>query len=155
MTLRARSAIKLPPLRMPRQAGFTLVTGIFLITILFLLSAFMISFRVYQDSSTSLDTLGTRAFAAARSGIEWGAYNSLHNNTCAAPTSLALAGTLAGYTATVTCTRSLPPYDEAGTPVNIDTIVANACNQPAGGNCPNPAPGANYAEREMTITVGQ
>lgn len=153
MTLGARPAIILLPLRTRRQAGFTLVTAIFLITILFALSAFMVSFRVYQESSTSLDTLGTRAFAAARSGVEWGTYNSLRNNTCAASTSLALAGTLAGYTATVTCTRSA--YNEAGTPVSVDTIVANACNQPTGGNCPNPAPGTNYAERQVTATVAQ
>jgi MSHA biogenesis protein MshP len=153
MTLNARPAIKLLPLRMARQSGFTLVTAIFLITILFALSAFMVSFRVYQDSSTSLDTLGTRAFAAARSGVEWGAYNSLRNNTCAASTSLALTGTLAGYTATVTCTRSA--YNEAGTPVSVDIIVVNACNQPSGGNCPNPAPGANYVERQISVSVGQ
>ena len=135
------------------QRGFTLVTGVFLITILFLLSAFMVSFRVYQDSSISLDALGTRAFAAARAGVEWGAYNSLRNNTCAGSTSLALAGSLAGYTATVTCARS--SYNEAGATVTMDTVAANACNQPAAGNCPNPAPGANYAERQITITVGQ
>ncbi|CAN0354125.1 unnamed protein product [Phaeothamnion confervicola] len=135
------------------QRGFALVTGVFLITMLFLLSAYMIGFRVFQDSSISLDTLGTRAFAAARSGAEWGAYNSLRNNTCTATTPIALGGTLAGYVATVTCTRST--FNEAGTTVNMDTIVANACNQPAGGNCPNPAPGSNYVERQITITVGQ
>ena len=139
--------------RASSQRGFTLVTAIFLITILFLLSAFMIAFRVYQESSVSLDTLGTRAYAAARSGVEWGAYNSLRNNTCAATTALTLGGTLAGFTATVTCSRSA--YNEAGTTVNMDTIVANACNQPAAGNCPNAAPGQNYVERQITVTVGQ
>ena len=135
------------------QRGFTLVTGIFLITILFLLSAYMIGFRVYQDASVSLDTLGTRAFAAARSGVEWGAYNSLRNNTCTAITPLAFGGTLNGYAATVSCTRTA--FNEAGTIVNMDTIVANACNQPVAGNCPNAAPGANYAERQITTMVGR
>jgi len=133
------------------QRGFALVSGIFLITILFLLSAYLISFRVQQDSSLALDVLGTRAYAAARAGAEWGAYNSLRNGACAASTPVTFDGTLAGYTATVTCSRSA--YDEGGAIVSMDTIVANACNQPAGGNCPNPAPGAHYAERQMTITV--
>ena len=78
------------------QHGFTLVSAVFLIAILAALSAYMINFRVYQDAAVALDTLGTRAYAAARSGIEWGAYNSLQNNACAASTSIALAGTLGG-----------------------------------------------------------
>ena len=142
--------LKLRRNRAMRQAGFTLVTGVFLITILFLLSAFMIGFRVFQESSISLDTLGTRAYAAARSGVEWGAYNSLRNNACAALASPALGGTLSGFTVTVTCTRST--FDEGGVTQNMDTIVALACNQPP---CPAAAPGANYAERQITIIVGQ
>ena len=139
------------PPRRSKERGFALVSGIFLITILFLLSAYLIGFRVHQDSSLTLDALGTRAYAAARSGAEWGAYNSLRNGTCAASTALAFGGTLAGYTATVACSRSA--YDEGGAVVNVDTIVVNACNQPSGGNCPNAAPGAHYAERQITITV--
>lgn len=135
------------------ERGFALASAVFLITILFLLSAYLVAFRVYQDSAISLDALGARAYAAARSGAEWGAYNSLRNNTCTPTTALALGGTLAGYTATVTCVRNA--YNEGGTTINIDTIVANACNQPAGGNCPNAAPGAYYVERQVTFTVGQ
>jgi MSHA biogenesis protein MshP len=139
------------------QRGFTLVTGVFLITLLFLLSAFMISFRVYQDAGVSLDTLGTRAYAAARAGAEWGAYQALRPGPCVTgTTSLALAGTLAGYTATVQIQAST--YDEAGTNITMCNITATACNQPVGGppgTCPNPAPGANYAERQITAMVGQ
>ena len=156
MTLHARPAIKLLPLGMRRQAGFTLVTAIFLITILFALSAFMIGFRVYQDSSASLDTLGTRAFAAARSGVEWGAYQALRPGPCAlgtTTTSLALAGTLSAYTATVVTTGT--QYNEAGTNITICSITSTACNQPAAGSCPNAAPGANYVERQITVSVGQ
>ena len=39
--------------------------------------------------------------------------------------------------------------------VTMCSIVSNACNQPSGGNCPNPAPGVNYVERQITVTVGQ
>ncbi len=133
------------------QRGFTIVAAVFLITILSLLSAYLVGIRVYQELNVTLDTLGTRAYAAARSGAEWGAYNSLRNNTCTATTALALGGSLSGYTATVTCARST--YNEGGTAVLIDTIIANACNQPLAGNCPNTAPGTNYAERQMTFMV--
>ena len=132
------------------QRGFTLVAAVFLITILFLLSAYLINVRVQQEAGVTLDMLGTRAYAAARSGAEWGIYNSLRNNTCAASTALALGGTLSGYTVTVTCARN--PYNEAGTTVNMDTIVALACNNAV---CPPATPGANYVERQITVTVGQ
>lgn len=128
------------------------MTGIFLFVILAALAAFIIGIRLYQDSSISLDTLGARAYMAARSGVEWGAYNSLRTNVCAG-SDVVLAGTLTGYVASVTCTRV--SHNEAGTPINVDTVTANACNQPVGGACPNPAPGANYAERQITIIVSQ
>ena len=154
MNMRVISASGRPAPRLKRQTGFALVTGVFLITMLFLLSAYMIGFRVYQDSSVSLDTLGTRAFAAARSGVEWGAYQALRPGPCAAgTTSLALAGTLSGYTATVTLAPST--YNEAGTTVTMCSITSNACNQPSGGSCPNASPGANYVERQITTMVGQ
>ncbi|MES2563508.1 MAG: agglutinin biogenesis protein MshP [Pseudomonadota bacterium] len=135
-----------------RQRGFALVSGIFLITILFLLSAYMVSLQVRQDASATLDTLGTRAYAAARSGAEWGAYQSLRTGACAADTAITPGGMLAGFTVNVSCTRTV--FNEAGTAVTTDTIVANACNQPAGGTCPNAAPGTNYVERQITLAVG-
>ena len=135
------------------QSGFTLVAALFLVATLSLLSAYLVGLRAYQDTGVSLDALGTRAYGASRAGAEWGAYNSLRNGACAPSTALALGGTLAGFTATVACSRSL--YDEGGTAVAVDTIIATGCNQPAAGNCPNPAPGAYYVEREITVTVAR
>jgi MSHA biogenesis protein MshP len=135
------------------QRGFTLVSGIVLVTILALLAAYLMSLRVTQSAANALDTLGSRAHAAARSGTEWGAYNSLRNDTCTPSTALALTGPLAGFTVTVTCSRAT--YNEAGEDIHMDMVVATACNQPASGNCPNMSPGANYVERQITITVGQ
>jgi MSHA biogenesis protein MshP len=135
------------------QQGFTLVAAVFLISILALLSAYMIALRSSQGTGSTLDTLGTRAYAASRAGAEWGAFNSLRNGACAASTALALAGTLADFTATITCSRAT--YSEADTTITVDTIVATACNQPAAGACPNPAPGAFYVERQVMLTVAQ
>ncbi len=132
------------------QKGFTLVSAVFLIAILAGLSAYLINLRVYQEAGSALDTLGTRAYAAARAGVEWAAYSSLRNNLCAASTTLALGGTLSGYTVTVACTRST--YNEAGSSVNVDTIVSTACNN---ATCPQATPGPNYVERQITVMVGQ
>src|SRR5206468_3293712 len=119
---------------------------------LFLLSAYMVNFRLYQDAGTSLDTLGSRAFAAARSGVEWGAFNSLVNNACAASTPLTMGGTLNVFTVTVTCSRST--FNEAGVipNTNTDTIVATACNDVA---CPPASPGKNYVERQLSVMVSR
>jgi MSHA biogenesis protein MshP len=137
-----------------RQRGFSLVTAVFLIGILAAISVYMIGFRVIQDSSVSLDTLGTRAYAAARSGAEWGAYQALRPGPCvAAVNSFALGGTLAGFTATVTTAPTT--YNEGGTTVTICNIQSNACNNPVAGACPNAAGGTNYAERQITIVTGQ
>jgi MSHA biogenesis protein MshP len=135
------------------QKGFALVAGIFLITILFLLSAYMVGVRVRQDSAFVLDALSTRAYAAARAGVEWGAYKSLIDGTCAASTTVSFSGTLAGFVATVACSRSA--FNEAGATINVDTIVANACNQPSAGSCFSSSPGVNYAERQLTLMVAQ
>jgi MSHA biogenesis protein MshP len=139
---------------MRQQRGFSLVTAIFLITILMLLSAYMIGFRVFQDSSISLDTLATRAYAAARAGVDWGAYQALRPGPCAVSTnSFAPGGTLAGFTTTVTLTPTT--FNEGGTNVTICSITANACNNPVAGACPNAAGGVNYVERQITIMTGQ
>ena len=147
MIKRAQAGIRT---RAAAQRGFTLVAAVFLITILFLLSAYLVGIRVQQEAGVTLDTLGTRAYAAARSGTEWGIYDSLRNGNCVGTPALALGSTLSGFTVTVTCARS--PYNEAGTTVNMDTIVALACNNAV---CPPASPGANYVERQITVTVGQ
>lgn len=136
----------------PDQSGFAIVTAIFIIVALAALAAAIVSLVRTEQTGSILDTEGTRAYQAARSGVEWGAYNSMRNNTCTPTTPVAFGSTLGAYIATVTCTRTA--HNEGGTAVNIDTIVATACNQPAAGNCPNPAPGAGYAERQISIMVG-
>ena len=144
--------ISRPPTKAPSaQRGFALVAGVFLVTILALLSAYMIGFRVYQEAGVTLDTSGTRAYSAARAGAEWGAYNALRNNACAGSSTLALGGSLSGYTVIVTC-NTAGPYSEAGQSVSIDTIVATACNS---ATCPDAAPGPNYAERQLSFTVSR
>lgn len=44
-------------------------------------------------------------------------------------------------------------HTEAGNPVTIYRLTATACNQPAAGACPNPAPGVDYVERLVQAAV--
>ena len=59
------------------QSGFSLVTAIFLLVILASLGAFIVTISGVQQTSSALDVQGSRAYQAARSGIEWGTYQVL------------------------------------------------------------------------------
>jgi MSHA biogenesis protein MshP len=140
-----------------RRRGFALVTAIFLIVMLAALAAAIAYFSSIQQAGSELDLLGARAYHAAKTGIEWGSFRSLRNDSCpgaGAPTNLAMpAGSLATFTVTVTCVRGT--FIEGASSVKIDRITANACNQPAGVQCPNAAPTIpDYVERSLSATVG-
>jgi MSHA biogenesis protein MshP len=135
-----------------RQGGISIVTAIVLIVILAALAAFAVTVSRTQHQAAALDVLGVRTYQAAQAGIEWGAWQVLRNaGACAGATNLALPGSLAGFAATVNCASTA--HTEAGNPVTIYQLTATACNQPAAGACPNPAPGADYVERQVQGAV--
>ena len=142
-----------------RQRGFSLPTAIFLLVILAMLGAFVVSVTGFQQKSSQLDLQGARALQAARAGVEWGAFQVLRGANvppgvpgCFAATNLTFAGTsMSGFTTTVTCTRTT--HSELTATVYMDQITAVACNQTP---CPNAAPtSADYIERQITTTIGQ
>jgi len=157
-----------------RQRGLSIVTAIFLLVVLALLGAFMLSVTGLQQSSLQLDVQGVRAYQAARAGIEWGAWQALDPNhalnpiTCspvvlpscpASPTNLSgLAGSLSPFTVTVTCSATVnAPTTEGNRNVGAYQIIATACNQPVAGpgTCPNPTPAAGYVERQLQATLSK
>ncbi len=130
--------------------GFALPSAIFLLVILASLGAFVLSVSTSQHIGAALDVLGARGYQAARAGIEWGLFQSLHNDSCGS-TTLAFGGTgLSEFSTAVACTRTTA--DELGTTVTADQITATACNQPP---CPNGAPGPNYIERQLSARVSR
>jgi len=146
------------------QRGLSLITAIFLMVVLAMLGAFMVSMTGLQQSSSVLDVQGVRAFEAAQAGVEWGAWQVLDPNntigtpalpTCpASPTDLsALSGSLSPFTVTVTCTAT--STTEGNRNVGAYLIVATACNQPSGGSCPNAAPTGGYLERQVQATLSK
>lgn len=137
---------------MKRQGGFSIVTAIFLIVVLAALGAFAVSMFRVQQMAAAFDELGVRGYQAAQAGIEWGAWGALQGGgACAAATSLALPGSLSPFIVTVACASTV--HTEAGAPVTIFQLTATACNQPAAGACPNPAPGPDYVERQVQAAV--
>jgi MSHA biogenesis protein MshP len=153
------------------QAGFSLVSAIFLLVVLALLGALITSVTGMQQASGQLDLLGVRAYHSARAGMEWGASqvldpnNALNPASCApvvmpscpaSPTNLSsLGGSLSGFTVSVTCQSVDTTEGNVSRNVRVFQIVATACNQPSGGSCPNAAPAINYVERQLQASLAK
>ena len=89
------------------QSGFTLITAIFLLVVVALLSVYMINFRSVQQSTLVYGVQGARAMSAARTGLEWGIYQAFRNGVCNTgdpPFSTSGAGSLDTFDIRVACT---------------------------------------------------
>lgn len=131
------------------QGGFALITAIIIVVVLAGLGAFASSFIPMQQLGSAADIQGARTLMAARSGLEWGAYQVTQGGpSCVAATSNTLpatAASLQGITVTVTCDSSKAP---------LYKVTATACNQPSGGACPNTtSPNVSYVERQVEMVV--
>jgi MSHA biogenesis protein MshP len=87
--------------------GFALVPALFLLVVLGLLAVIGVKVGVGQQHTVTMSLLEARTLAAARAGIEWGAYQATKNASCAGSTTLSLGeAALAGYAVVVTCTST-------------------------------------------------
>jgi MSHA biogenesis protein MshP len=137
------------------QRGFSIVSAIFLLVVMASLGAFMLTFGTLQQTTSTQDTQGARAYQAARTGIEWGLYQALRvpappaaAPACpASPTTLpALEGALAGFTVTVECSSS--DHAEAGNTVRVYQFTSTATN---GVSADSP----HRVERQLRVTVSR
>src|SRR5450631_1338784 len=91
------------------QHGFALIPALFLIVVLGALALVAIRVGSGEQQTVIMALQETRALAAAQAGIEWGAYQSEINVSCAASTTLNLTEkALNGFTVIVTCTANGP-----------------------------------------------
>jgi len=104
------------------QSGFAAIAAIFLVVILAALGAFMLTFSNTQQLTSAQDIQGSRAYWAARAGLEWGIGSVVSPPApplCPADTTLP-GGTATfegGFKVKVTCTRS--DYIEAAVTKSI------------------------------------
>ena len=90
-----------------RQKGFSLITAIFLLTVVAALVVFMVNLRGAQQATALYGVQGARALQAARSGIEWGIYESLNGAACPAATTFSVADpALSAFSIDVSCSQS-------------------------------------------------
>lgn len=83
------------------HGGFAAIAALFLLVVLAALGAFMVSFSNTQHLTSAQDVQGSRAYWAARAGLEWG-IASAASGCPGSPTVL----TIDAFTVTVTCTQA-------------------------------------------------
>jgi MSHA biogenesis protein MshP len=135
------------------ESGFVLPTAIFLLVVLAALGGYMVSLSRTSHISSALDIQGGRAYQAARTGIEWAAWQVVDPQglqpsptPCpASPTALTLTGTLAAFSVAVDCTRTLET-DGADT-VAIYQITSTATSGVAGE--------IDYVERQVQASFSK
>lgn len=133
-------------MKTPRtQLGFAAIAAIFLVVGLAALGAFMVSMSNTQQLTSAQDVQGSRAYWAARAGLEWGV-SKAKAGACAGFTSTAFDS---AYSVTVTCTSAPYTTDVGLNPPATPTIyqiTATAITAAAVG-------GVGYIERSVTTAV--
>jgi len=136
------------------QKGFSLVTAIFLLVVLGALGTMMVTFFVAQQQSSALDVMGSRAYQAARAGVEWAVYHIAQqpqDSGCvgiASPLFSAgdLAGTLSPLQVTLTC-NAVSAVEGAST-IYVYDLTSTAVYGGAPGN-------TDYVERVISVKMGR
>jgi len=136
--------------RLGRQRGFAAVAAVFLVVILAALGAFMVTFSNTQQLTAAQDVQGTRAYWAARAGLDWGIGSVVASTTVppACPTSPTTLATVfdGGFSVTVTCART--DFVEASAAANRFMFRIEALAHTAG------SPGsAGYVERSLSVVM--
>lgn len=125
------------------QQGFAAIAAVFLLVVLAALGAYMLSFSNTQQLTSAQDVQGTRAYWAARGGLEWAIGNIVASPAaCPAPPAPFVVNTGADFTLTVTCT--VTTYSDAGSP-RVFRISSVATSGTPGG--------LGYIERSVSASL--
>ena len=140
-----------------RSRGFALMLALFMLVSLAAIGAYLLSISTGQTIAVAEDVAAANAYQAARTGIDWAAYQILRNPGGAFATgcdggatnqTLTLSGGLAGFYAEVAC-QSPGTEIEGGTTLRGYQVTVTACNQTPCGSSPGPT----YVERQLQLTL--
>lgn len=150
------------------QRGFSLVTAIFLLVVLAGLGAVMVTFSTAQHQNLAMDLMGSRAYQAARAGVEWSAYEILKSpagtfasgcRTLAGASEVipvnTLAGQLAPFTVNISCAttaQSDVTPATADTTQDIGTVFVYSVSSVANAGTLGQL---DYVERRIGVTIAQ
>ena len=134
------------------QRGFAAVAAIFLVVILAALGGFMLTFSNSQQLTSAQDVQGTRAYWAARAGLEW-ALVAIPPASLATPNACTITtppATIEGFTITIGCTKAT--YTDVGatsgiSPTAIFRFTVTASKGGVGS--------IGYIERQVSASAEQ
>jgi MSHA biogenesis protein MshP len=139
------------------QGGFVLATALFLLIVMAALAAYMVRTFTLLHKDFDMSLQGSFAYQAALAGLEWGNYQALDPlytwtvgsalPSCPATTTLgSLAGSLSGYSVTVSCSGGgASAYTEGNHLVAVYRFSAKATLGSSGT--------AGYIERDLQSVV--
>ena len=124
------------------QRGFAAITAVFILVVLAALGAFMVSTSTSQQLTSAQDIQGSRAYWAARAGMEW-AIGSLTATPSACPTP-PVPFAVDGFTLQMACSAS--SFDEDGITRVIYSLTSVASR---GGS----AGATGFVERSLSAAL--
>ncbi|MCZ6803360.1 MAG: hypothetical protein O7D86_05345 [Proteobacteria bacterium] len=142
------------------QKGFSAIMAVVMILLLALLGGYMATLTTIGSLNTTQSLSAVQAWFAARSGVEWGAYQVLNNQSCIGfPGALINpAGGAVNFNVTVTCTLNNgggavasidegagPPPAPIVNPYNVYAITATATRNNLGD--------VTYASRTINVSL--
>lgn len=105
--------------------GFALPTVIFFLVIVSAIVVMMAKLSSNQAGSIALSIEGSRAYYAAKSGVEWAAYQIESNPAWCGSANLSLTGGMMGFTVSVSCS-ALNTYIEGGKSISMYEVSSVA-----------------------------
>jgi MSHA biogenesis protein MshP len=126
--------------------GFALISAIFLLVVIGALGLFSVTISTTQQQDSIMDLQGSRAYQAARAGIEASIYQITKSGvtTCTGfPQPTMPAGQLSTFTVTVTCSSA--SYTEGVDTFSVYQLTSIAKTGTLGS--------ANYVERQLQVAI--
>lgn len=129
--------------RQRQQHGFSLVPALFLLVVLAVLGSVAVRLTGVQQQTVVLSMQSARAYAAAKAGVEWSAYQALNIGNCGNSTLSLTEGGLAGFSVDVSCAST--SHTEGAATTNVFVLDAFAYS----GSYGSP----DYVSRRIRATI--
>jgi MSHA biogenesis protein MshP len=139
------------------EKGFALPSAIFLLVILSLMSIAVFAINGYSQKASIYDVSDTKAYFAAKAGLEYGSYIAAKTGSCSSTAqTVDLSATyFKGFKATYSCVAN--NVDEAGVVQTYYTITSSGCNS-SNISCPESSGrplSEDYVEKSMTTIIAK
>ncbi|HXW64388.1 MAG TPA: hypothetical protein VEK74_04850 [Burkholderiaceae bacterium] len=148
-----------------RVRGFAFVASLFLLVVLGVFAAYIISIGANAQGTVEASIQAERVFEAANSGLEWAAYQELDPyqaiwgnvttppNCFASPATPSLPSAFGSITLSISCTRypawtATPNYYEEGSQRVVVYLITSTASYGTAGQ-------ATYAQRQLQSRVVQ